>query len=65
MEKRPAKFSFWAYGILAIAALALVLIIPAIQMGQEEWADKFFNLGKAIAFLFIIYMFVKLFASKK
>lgn len=54
------KFSFFAYGILAICALALVLAFSSAQTGQEGWADNFFNLATLIAVLFIFYMFAKL-----
>lgn len=54
------KFSFFAYGILAICALALFLAFSSSQTGQEDWAGSFFNLATLIVVLFIFYMFVKL-----
>jgi len=60
MGKMGIKFSFSAYGILAICALALVLAFSLSQTGQENWASNFFNFATLIAVLFIIYMFVKL-----
>lgn len=54
------KFSFFAYGILAICALALVLSFSAAQTGIEDWANNFFNLAVLIAAAFLFYMFVKL-----
>jgi hypothetical protein len=54
------KFSFFAYGILAIAALALLLAFSSSQIGQFDWASNFFNLAVLIVVLFILYMFVKL-----
>ena len=54
------KFSFFAYGILAICALALVLAFSSSQTGKENWASNFFYLATLIAILFIFYMFLKL-----
>jgi len=54
------KFSFFAYGILAICALSLVLAFSSSQTGYEDWATNFYNLAVLIAVLFIIYMFVKI-----
>lgn len=54
------KFSFFAYGILAIAALALVLSFSSNQVGQGDWAGNFFGLATFIVVLFIFYMFVKM-----
>lgn len=54
------KFSFFAYGILAVCALALVLAFSSAQTGLEDWAGNFFKLATLIAVLFIFYMFVKL-----
>lgn len=54
------KFSFFAYGILAISALALVLSFSSAATGQNDWANNFFGLGSLIAFAFLAYMFIKL-----
>jgi hypothetical protein len=54
------KFSFFAYGILAIAALALVLAFSSSQVGQSDWAGNFFGLATFIVVLFIVYMFIKM-----
>lgn len=54
------KFSFFAYGILAIAALTFVLSFTAVQVGQDDWAGSYFWVGTGIAFLFMLYMFLKL-----
>jgi hypothetical protein len=54
------KFSFFAYGILAICALALILAFSSSQIGLEGWAQNFYNLAVLIVVLFILYMFVKL-----
>jgi hypothetical protein len=55
------KFSFWAYGILAICALALILAFSSSQTGNLTWATNFYNLAILIVVLFILYMFLKLF----
>ena len=54
------KFSFWAYGILAICALSLFLVLPAAKLGEGNWAGSFFGFGVFIGSMFILYMFVKL-----
>jgi hypothetical protein len=54
------KFSFFAYGILAICALALVLAFSSSQTGNDQWATNFFDLAVLISVLFIAYMFVKM-----
>jgi hypothetical protein len=56
----PLKFSFFAYGILAIAALALLFAYSSSQFGNGEWATNFFDLAVLIVVLFVLYMFVKL-----
>lgn len=57
------KFSFFAYGILALAALLFVLYFLG-QTAQfhisEEALKPFLYLGAFIVVMFIIYMFVKL-----
>jgi hypothetical protein len=55
------KFSFFAYGILAICALALVLAFSSSQTGNLQWATNFYYLAVGIVALFILYMFTKLF----
>jgi hypothetical protein len=54
------KFSFWAYGILAIAALALILYVFASQIGLQDVSTNLYNLALLIVVAFIFYMFVKL-----
>lgn len=60
-----AKFSFFAYGILAVAAFCLALYVW-INMPQsgvenpEEIGLPLLYLGGFIVVMFIIYMFVKL-----
>jgi hypothetical protein len=55
-----AKFSFWAYGILAIAALALVLYTSSSLGGHPDIGGPLLNLAELIVGAFIVYMFVKL-----
>ncbi len=59
------KFSFFAYGILAIGALAMVLTLTSTQIGEGEWAGNFFSLSVFIVVSFILYMFVKLFSRSR
>jgi hypothetical protein len=54
------RFSFFAYGILAICALALVLAFTSSQAGNSTWASNFYDLAVLIVVLFILYMFAKL-----
>jgi len=57
------KFSFFAYGILALAALLFFLYFVGLT-GQfqidKEALQPFLYLGGFIVVMFIIYMFVKL-----
>jgi hypothetical protein len=55
-----AKFSFWAYGILAIAALALVLYASSSTGGHPDVGGPLLNLAEIIVGVFMIYMFAKL-----
>jgi hypothetical protein len=56
------KFSFFAYGILAIAALLFVLYFlgntPQFNVSSES-LQPFLYLGGFIVVMFIIYMFYK------
>jgi len=54
------RFSFWAFGILAIAALALVLSTGSSISGYSEVGQQLFNMASYIVGAFILYMFVKL-----
>ena len=54
------KFSFWAFGILAICALGLFMVPTFLAMGQEGWASNYFSLSVFIAVMFLVYMFTKL-----
>jgi hypothetical protein len=55
-----ARFSFWAYGILAIAALALVLYTSSSMAGYPDIGGPLLSLSELIVGAFIIYMFAKL-----
>ena len=55
------KFSFFAYGILAVCALALVLAFTSSETGQTGLSSSFFNLAVLIIVVFFIYMFVRVF----
>ena len=52
------KFSFWAYGILAIAALAMFLYATTSVGGYPEVGEPLLNLAYLIVVAFIAYMFV-------
>lgn len=57
------SFKFTAFGILAVAALALFLYFlgntPQFQMSSQATTPLLF-IGGGIAFLFMLFMFVKL-----
>lgn len=55
-----AKFSFWAYGILAIAALSLVLYTSSSLGGHPDVGRPLLSLAGVIVGAFIVYMFLKL-----
>lgn len=59
------KFSFWAYGILAIAALTLVLYVITSQSGLTEVSTNLWDLVVLIVVAFILYMFIKLFRGRR
>jgi hypothetical protein len=60
VTRYDSKFSFWAYGILAIAALALILYTSASIGGYSNVGAPLLNLAELIVGAFIIYMFLKL-----
>ncbi|MEM4523449.1 MAG: hypothetical protein QW738_09590 [Nitrososphaeria archaeon] len=57
------NFNFSAWGILALAALALFLSFSSYGLGQSVLSEKFFSLGVFIIIVFITYMFAKLFLN--
>jgi hypothetical protein len=58
------KFSFWAYGILAIAALTLVLYVATSESGLTSVSNNLWDLTVFIVIAFIVYMFIKLFRGR-
>jgi hypothetical protein len=59
--KKLARFTFWAFGVLAIAALALTLTIPSAAAGNPNLSSQMFGFAETIVAVFFIYMFAKLF----
>lgn len=54
------KFSFWAYGILAVAAFAMLLYAATSLSGHPEVGDPLLRIAMLIIGAFIFYMFAKL-----
>ena len=48
------KFSFWAYGILAIAALLSVLSFGSVQLGHGDWAARYFGVAVLIVIAYLV-----------
>lgn len=59
-----AKFSFWAYGILAVAAFALFLYTITSLSGRSDVGIPLFGIAVFIVVAFIFYMFAKLFVRR-
>ena len=59
------KFSFWAYGILAIAAFGMLLYVLTSMSGKPEIGSPLLNLSTFIIVMFIIYMFVKILLGRR
>jgi len=57
------KFTFRAFGILALCALSLFMVPTLLAMGHNQWASNYFNLGVIIALMFLVYIFAKLLIS--
>lgn len=57
-------FKFFSYGIIALAALALVLYVITGIQNRFDIANPLLNLATFIAVSFIIYMFLKLVLSR-
>ena len=60
-----AKFSFWAYGILAIAAFAMFLYVTASVGGREDIGKPLMQVATFIVIAFVLYMFAKLFMGRR
>ena len=58
------KFSFWAYGILAVAAFALFLYVVTSLSGYERVGLPLFQIAVFIIVAFVLYMFAKLFIGR-
>lgn len=54
------KFSFWAYGILAVAAFAMLLYATTSISGYPEVGNPLLGIAVLIVVAFILYMFAKL-----
>ena len=58
------RFSFWAYGILAIAAFAMFLYATTSIGGYSEVGNPLLGIAVFIVIAFIFYMFAKLFVRR-
>lgn len=56
------KFTFFAYGILAIAALALLLSFVSDSIGKS--GSAYFGLAVVIVLVFFLYLFLKMFKGR-
>ena len=56
------RFSFWAYGILAVAAFAMLLYSVTTISGHPEVGTPLLGIAVFIVVAFVLYMFVKLLA---
>ena len=59
------KFSFWAYGVLAVAAFAMLLYATTSIGGYPEVGNPLLNLAVFIVVAFVLYMFAKLFMGRR
>ena len=58
------KFSFWACGILAIAAFSMFLYVSTSLVGREDVGNPLLQISVFIIGSFLIYMFIKLFKKE-
>lgn len=58
------KFSFWAYGILSIAALSMFLYVVTSVGGYPQVGFPLLGITVFIVIMFVFYMFAKLFARR-
>ena len=54
------KFSFWAYGILAIAAFSILMYATSSIAGYPEVGIPLLGMAQLIVLAFVVYMFTKL-----
>ena len=59
------KFSFWAYGILAIAAFAMLLYVTTSLAGRTDIGSPLLQMAILIVVAFVLYMFAKLFMGRR
>jgi hypothetical protein len=55
-----ASFKFWGYGILAIAALAMVLYVFTNVGGYPDIGGPLLDIAIFIVVVYVFYMFFKL-----
>lgn len=55
---------FFGYGIIALAALAIVLYVITGMQNRFDIANPLLSLASFIAVAFVIYMFLKLILSR-
>jgi hypothetical protein len=60
-----ASFKFWGYGILAIAALAMVLYVSTNVGGYPDIGDPLLDIAIFIVVAFMVYMFAKLIIGQR
>jgi hypothetical protein len=58
------SFKFWASGLLAIAALAMVFYVLTSLAGHSDVGQPLLMIAMIIIVTFIIYMFAKLFLRR-
>lgn len=54
------KFSFWAYGILAVATFAMFLYVTTSIGGYSDVGTPLLGITQFIVIAFVAYMFAKL-----
>jgi hypothetical protein len=60
-----ASFKFWGYGILAIAALAMVLYVFTNVGGYPDIGGPLLDIAVFIVVAFMVYMFAKLIIGQR
>lgn len=59
------KFSFSAFGILAVACFAMLLYVTTSLSGRVDVGAPLLTIAGTIVVAFILYMFVKLVMSRR